>query len=41
MLLYQFKMKNGKTFTYAISKLSEEDQTAIKEAAAPKEEEKK
>lgn len=33
-----FKMKNGKTFAYAINKLSEEDQTAVKEAAAPKEE---
>jgi hypothetical protein len=33
-----FKMKTGKTFTYDITKLTEEDQTAIKEAAAPKEE---
>jgi hypothetical protein len=33
-----FKMKNGKTFSYAISKLSEEDQTAIKEAAEAKKE---
>ena len=31
-----FKMKTGKTITYDITKLSEEDQATIKEAAAPK-----
>jgi hypothetical protein len=36
----KFKKKDGSTFTYALSKLVEEDQTTIKEAAAPKEEEK-
>jgi hypothetical protein len=33
----RFKKKDGSTFTYPLSKLVEEDQTTIKEAAAPKE----
>ena len=31
----KFKMKNGKTVSYAIDKLSEQDQTLIKEETAP------
>ncbi len=34
----KFKKKDGSTFTYPLSKLIEEDQTTIKEAATPKEE---